>query len=93
MKEALLYNECFVESVVESEAASSSSQSEQFDHGVRRLSSANCNTPVVGRILVSGMFAVAKSVRMSTKYETTCHEHHIDSEFAEVAAFRTPMIV
>ena len=32
MKEALLFNECFVESVVESEAASLSSQSEQFDH-------------------------------------------------------------
>ena len=32
MKEALLFNECFVESVVESEAASLSSQSEQFNH-------------------------------------------------------------
>ena len=27
-----------------------------------------------------------------TKYETTCHEHHIASQFAEVATFRTPMI-
>ena len=59
---------------------------------VRKLSSASCNTPVVGRIFVPGMFAVAKSVRVSTKYETTCHEHHIDSEFGEVATFRTPMI-
>ena len=32
MKEALLFNECFVECVVESEATSLSSQSEQFDH-------------------------------------------------------------
>ena len=43
-------------------------------------------------LLVPGMFAVTKSVRVSTKYETTCHEHHIASQFAEVAKFRTPMI-
>ena len=32
MKEALLFNECFGQSVVESEAASLSTQPEQFDH-------------------------------------------------------------
>ena len=75
MKEALLFNECFVESIVKREAASSAPSLSNSTTRVQRVSSANCNTPVVGRILLPGMFAVAKSVRVSTKYETTRAPH------------------
>ena len=52
MKEALLFNECFVESVVKSEAASLSLSISTTR--VRRLSSANCNTPLVALIWYQG---------------------------------------
>ena len=60
MKEALLFNECFVESVVESEAASLSSQPEQFDHAGTQIELCQLQHSSGWPHFGTRMFAVAK---------------------------------